>query len=141
RRLYRVFEFLETHSRAAGVTPGGRIPGKINLNTVWDPEIFLALCDPQPSNGPSFTSANIQAIFQQLLKLRTPNLLLPGGGLGPDDRPFRSLATGFTPVGDAQYPTGSGIEDTYLRSREGGDRRLFEVPGAPHPYLQYELLT
>src|SRR5262249_46159847 len=46
--LYRVFEFLETGCRAGGVAAGERIPGRINLNTVWDPEIFQALCDAQP---------------------------------------------------------------------------------------------
>ncbi|MCI0462448.1 MAG: hypothetical protein L0Z62_36315, partial [Gemmataceae bacterium] len=55
RRLYRVFEFLATHQRALQTAVGGRLPGKINLNTIWDPETFLALCDPQPGNR--FTEA------------------------------------------------------------------------------------
>ncbi|MCI0461402.1 MAG: hypothetical protein L0Z62_31010, partial [Gemmataceae bacterium] len=157
RRLYRVFEFLQTHSRAAGVTPGGRIPGKINLNTVWDPEILLALADPPPGSGSSFTEANVQEVFRQLLRLRTPNLLQPGGGLGPDDRPFQSLATGYalpqSPANpDPQHPQrGSGINDTLLRALRpdadllpggGADTaRLFELPATDHPYQRLELLT
>src|SRR5205807_3397832 len=43
------------------------------------------------------------------------------------------------------FPSGSGIDDTMLRSAiPGGDAntpRLFQLPNAPHPYLQDELLT
>jgi hypothetical protein len=137
RRLYRVLEFLETKDRAAGTAVGGRIPGKINLNTVWDPETFRALCDPQPPNN--FSVADVDAIFQRLLSLRTP-AVVPG----PQDRPFLSLAAGYS-TPDSQYPDrGRGINDTLLRSADaagGSDTpRLFEVAG-PHPYLRDQLLT
>jgi hypothetical protein len=137
RRLYRVLEFLETKDRAAGTGVGGRIPGKINLNTVWDPETFRALCDPQPPNN--FTLADIDAIYQRMILLRTP-----GGAPGVNDRPFLSLATGYSPK-DLQYPDHErGINDTLLRSVDanGGAQtpRLFEVAGS-HPYLQDQLLT
>jgi hypothetical protein len=140
RRLYRVLEFLETKDRAAGTATGGRIPGKINLNTVWDPETFRALCDPQPPN--SFTQADVDAVYQRMLLLRTP-----GGAPGPTDRPFLSLATGYSRKDSAAE---RGINDTLLRSADraadqsagGGAQtpRLFEVPG-PHPYLRDQLLT
>jgi hypothetical protein len=158
RRLYRIFESLVAAVPATGAAsaPGGRVPGKINLNTIWDSEIFLALCDPQSVNGPHFTVANVHLIFQQLLALRTPQLL-SGGGPGPQDRPFLSLATGYahpaSPANpDPQRPhRGTGINDTLLRSREaqadalpdGGAAtpRLFQIPGEEHPYRQAELLT
>src|SRR5262249_55245357 len=83
--------------------------------------------------------AQVQKIFDRLLDQRSSN---PQHAPGPSDRPFCSLATGFTPAGDAQYPTGSGIEDTLLRSWDGiTSQPLFNVPGPPHPYLRYELLT
>src|SRR5262249_32785901 len=113
------------------------------VNTIWDPEILLALCDPQDSNY--FTAQDVQAIFRQLLLRRTPNAL-SGGGPGPDDRPFRGLASGYS-TGDAQNPSprGLGIDDTLLCPFDGGKRRLFQVPAANvpdrHPYLQNELLT
>ncbi len=152
-RLYRVFEFLETLPRAAGMpaAPGGRVPGKVNINTIWDPETLLALCDPQPSNN--FTAADLHnpdvlgdphTVFGRLLATRTPGLI-DGDGPGRDDRPFLGLATGTTPPGDRQYPNGLGIEDTILRSLDG--RLLFQTaeppPGNPnrHPYLQQQLLT
>jgi hypothetical protein len=149
RRIYRVLEFLETQDRAAGTATGGRIPGKINLNTVWDPETLRAICDPQPSNY--FTAADVDAIYQRMLFLRTP-----GSTPGPNDRPFLSLATGYSRKDsaadpDPQYPDRDrGINDTLLRSANpkadalaGGGQstpRLFEVAGA-HPYLRDELLT
>jgi hypothetical protein len=119
-RLYRAFEFLQTGSRANGVVAGGRIPGKINLNTIWDPETLLALCDPQ-SNG-LFGKGDIynpddpyslSTLFGQLIRHRTPNVA-SGGSPGPGDQPFLSLATGDTAPGDTQYPGGIDLTDTIL---------------------------
>jgi hypothetical protein len=152
RRLYRAFEFLEVPSRQAGVSIDGRIPGKINLNTIWDPESFLALCDPQPANDftiadlyDSSNPSNPATIYGQMMARRTP-----GGSPGPNDRPFRGIAAGYIPAGDAQFPTGCSIEDTLLCSFASADRRLFQpaVPAATpadapanHPYVQSELWT
>src|SRR5262249_56241201 len=49
-RLYRLFEFLEAGTGAAGVAPLGRVPGRVNLNTVRDPQTPQANPDPQPAN-------------------------------------------------------------------------------------------
>jgi hypothetical protein len=129
-------DFLKPHAANFTITPtliSERIPGKINLNTVWDEETFQALCDAQPSNH--FTKADVTAIFNQLLKSRTKDKL------GRADRPFRSLATGLTPYNDTQFPSG-GIEDTLLRAiSEDPDRRLFELAAPTHPYQRLELLT
>jgi hypothetical protein len=55
-RLYRFFEFVTTGGLQNGYAPGGRVPGRININTLGpnDVEIFRALCDAQPGN--SFTA-------------------------------------------------------------------------------------
>ena len=37
------------------------MPGKINLNTIWDPETWAALCDAQPANG--FTAKDVSDIY------------------------------------------------------------------------------
>jgi hypothetical protein len=50
-RLYRLFEFLECGDRGLGVNGLGRIPGKVNINTVWDAEILQALTDANQSMG------------------------------------------------------------------------------------------
>jgi hypothetical protein len=137
-RLYRIFEFFETKDLAAGVTIGGRTPGKVNLNSIWDPEVFRAVCDPQPANV--FTVDKVDQIFKRIIGLRSP-----AGTPGPSDRPFLSLASGYTlPGTDMQNPGGIGINDTFLRSTvaggDGNTQRLFQVPGA-HPYLQDQLMT
>ena len=85
-----------------------QIPGKINLNTIWDPEIFFALCDPQTSNY--FDAKDVAQIYQWMLANRTP-----GGTPGPNDRPFKALASAnFLPSGNP-HADGNGINDTLLR--------------------------
>jgi hypothetical protein len=136
-RLYRLFEFVETHDLAAVQALGGRMPGKINLNTIWDQETLLALCDPQPSND--FTRDDVVALFGRLLRSRTP-----AGQPGPNDRPVQGLAAGVTPPDDPQHPN-QGIDDTLLRADpDDPTKRLFEITpgGVPaHPYVGAELLT
>jgi hypothetical protein len=136
-RLYRLLEFLRAGAAPAGVAAGGRVPGKVNINTVWDPEILLALCDPQPAN--SFRDADVNNLFLNFLydgrtdapdsPLRRTWGLIPGDG----DRPFQSLGIGTYPAADAQFPTGGGVSDTVLR--------LLPPPTGGHPYLDSELLT
>jgi hypothetical protein len=152
-RIYRVFEFLETHHRGAGNALGGRVPGIVNINTIWDEATFQALCDAQSSNH--FTSqpvsagtSDVKTIFNTMMSLRNP------GGSSPfvpnaNDRPFMSMATGYSPK-DAQHPArATGIHDTILRgldpSKEGTPsdnyaQRLLEVNGQ-HPSFQHELLN
>src|SRR5262249_30654620 len=146
-RLYRVLELLEAGGRPAGVPAGGRIPGKVNLNTVWDVETFRALCDPQAANG--FTGADVDTVFARLLALRTPK-----GTPGPADHPFLGMGVGVTPKpgdlfyppdGPPLFPNGSGINDTFLCSAvadgDAATPRLFQVLGAGHPYLEDQLLV
>jgi hypothetical protein len=149
--LNRALEFLETGCRANGVVPGGRIPGKININTIWDPEVFNALCDPQPSN--SFTAADVAQIYTWMMTQRTP-----GGAPGPSDRPFKSLGNGYFQTPSPVYADGNGLNDTLLRDNpahplyDANTRpiRLFEIIKKglnqrgviqDHPYQRYELLT
>jgi hypothetical protein len=152
-RLYRAFEYFATSDRAAGITGGGRIPGKININTIWDIETFVALCDPQASND--FTLAQLYnsampsdttTIWGQMLAQRTPALFAtPVGGPAPGDRPFWGMATGFSNGADPQYPAGFSVENTFARSFPGTTplRRLLDVSGAAaaHPYIKRQLFT
>lgn len=75
QRLYRFFDSVQTPVRQAGVTT--RIPGKINLNTLWEPlppqggKVLLALCDPQPGNH--FTANDVSTIWTALLSSRNPS--------------------------------------------------------------------
>jgi hypothetical protein len=137
-RIYRALEFLEVPDRAAGVTMGGRVPGRVNLNTAWDQQILEALCDPEGSNA--YAQADVDTIFTNLMKSRTPGWQT-NKTLGPNDSPFLPLSTGYVPAGDAQYPGGLGIDNTLLRSDPTDNtRRLFDGP-QNHPYLQKQLLA
>lgn len=132
-------EFIRRHDEAFTITPttiSERVPGKININTIWDREVLMALCDPQVSNA--FTEAQIRNVFSALLSQRGKQ-----GGPSQDDKPFRSVATGLYPATDEQFP-GSNINHTALQARaaDSTKQRLFQVPvGSPHPYLQYQLLN
>jgi hypothetical protein len=168
RRLYRLFELLKVRDLARGSPAAdGRVTGRINLNTVWDRETFRALCDANASNWISDDGPGgvIDQIYDRMAALRTPRgvpgptnmdpALLPAGY--QQDRPFLSLATGYTRARGAgarpagQYFEDRGVNDTLLRARDrSGDqtkRRLFQDPRDfdrtpwPHPYQQWELLT
>jgi hypothetical protein len=156
-RLYRLFEFLYNHSRVTGVDPNNtaRIPGPININAIWDQEVFNALCsawrtgDPNPNPNYYTEDKDVQTMWTQLLTLRSPGVA-GGGAPGPNDKPFMGLATGFSSgnPADPQYPQGISIENTLLRSLNGqGGQRLFQTSGNPnipetnHPYMQDQLLT
>jgi hypothetical protein len=136
-------DFLRKHAPGFTIAPttiSERLPGKINLNTVWDEEVFQALCDAQLSN--SFSFANVSDAFHRLKTSRTPGFKGSMETPGDRDRPFRSLATGFTPYDDTQL-AGGGLPDTLLRSFSGSSdtQPLLAVPGMTHPYQSYQLLT
>ncbi len=50
-RLYRLFEFFESGDWATGVNGLGRIPGKVNINTIWDAEILASASRRQSEHG------------------------------------------------------------------------------------------
>lgn len=145
-RLYRLFEFLESGDRAFGVNGLGRIPGKININTIWDAEILQSLIDANPSMGINVNPSNtpltvgtdpVSQVFSNMMASRSVSYynngayanLPPAGipigpvnmGTGLDDRPFMPLSTGlYLPVPSptpSQYPNGfSVVTDTLLRT-------------------------
>jgi hypothetical protein len=125
------------------LTPCERVPGKININTVWDTQIFQALCDAQTSNY--FTANDVQTMFPALLQARSPKGVPDGS-----DRPFVGMGAGYGAAGDTQYPNGIGIDDTFLRADPNDananpalKRRLFELPNpaSSHPAIKQQLMA
>ena len=118
-RLYRAFEFLTVKDRSSGTSPGGRIPGQINLNTIYDIEIFRALCDAQPGN--QFAAADVDAMFYAMIASRSPGQTAasPVTQITGADRPFLGFGTGMLPQGDlqAQYSNGRTDHTHRLRNR------------------------
>lgn len=147
--LYRALDLLSTSNHMPGTIPGGRWPGSVNLNTVTEPEIFLALCDWNPNNtahGPhnAFTAADLQSVWNLLLTARTgnssanvqPGMQVPSG----EGKPFKSFA-------NSNYQGSGNFGDTWFRwnpiqSAQGNYLPIF-VPQSgtsSHPYLQAALL-
>jgi hypothetical protein len=157
-RLYRLLEFLDCGDRSND-TFSSTINGRVNLNTVWDPEILQALIDANQSIGITPNSPDLKSnpkdpvlqIFANMLQLRSPN-----GAPGPNDRPFLPLSIGLN-LPSTQYPNGASITgDTFLRFAPPNGKNpplfLFQnpadavLPPPPaaqyvHPYLQTQLLT
>ncbi len=145
--FHRTLELLAVKPWLHGVPEGGRVPGKVNLNMVWDQRVFNAVLDPQPANR--FSSADVDVIWQGLTATRTPGF--PGQvgatydevGTG-GDRPLKSLGSPvFQPGGGNRVST--GLDDTILRSRPSDGLPLFQRPESSpstplHPYLAWEPL-
>ncbi len=138
--LYRFLEMAQTPyyvSPVAGV-PGGRVTGKININTIWDKEILDALVDNPNILVDSTSPLIFRNLFQSLMDSRSPRVdtigvpgptddndfnsdiqTLPNGQPAAPlmNRPFKSLNVGvYPPVPGSQYPNGLGIENTILRT-------------------------
>jgi hypothetical protein len=130
-------DFQKYHGPNFTITPATvseRVPGKINLNTVWDEETFLALCDANPSNV--FHRGLVRSAFTQLKVSRT----VDGEAPGARDRPFRGLAGGLTSAGVSR----DWLQDSLLRFPQPTDLNrlpILAVPDRSHPYRTFELLT
>jgi hypothetical protein len=132
-RIYRAFEFLTTADPCWGMPFGGRTVGKININTIWDPEVFRALCDASASNyftqealpatwPPTPTPTDdVDRIFLNFVNKRTPGWA--STGLSATDHPLLPPSNGtYPPNGtppplttDPQFPNNLGINDTLLQ--------------------------
>jgi hypothetical protein len=130
-RLHRFFETVGFRDRTTQAPFGGKLYGKVNINTIYDQETLQAICDPNPGNY--FDQAAVTNVWNQL----------QGRGIGaaptPASRPFTSFATPFagtTPPPDLQYPLGGGIIPTVL----GGTGPFTNNAAPQHPYLQNEIL-
>ncbi|MFL5241418.1 MAG: hypothetical protein ACJ8FY_04865 [Gemmataceae bacterium] len=142
-RLYRFLEFAETPDNGWGIPYGGRVPGRININTVFpglnaagtglDLSIFEALCDA--SDDPTKTSnyftqtGDVDPIFTNLISKRTPGLTTTG--LGINDHPVLPMSNGYynsasLSISDGQYPNNLGINDTLLQLNTTGTQPLFD---------------
>ncbi len=129
--IYRLLEVLGTADHMAGTYVGGRVPGRINLNTIMDPEIFLALCDPQDqpqylpfTPNPLFNTAQVNTLFNKVVFTRSNGVGLQPANEGNPLRPFND--------GD--------ITKTWLRPDPvSPPDPLFAIRGT-HPYLRAALM-
>ncbi len=82
-RIYRLFEFLECGDRAFGVNGLGRIPGKVNINTIWDPEVLQALIDSNTSMGNTTAVATPPLAYSPINPASVPTPGLPWNAGNP----------------------------------------------------------
>jgi hypothetical protein len=141
-RLARFLEFAQVKSRQNGVAQDGRLPGLVNINSIWDGEVFRALADAKvlydPTNSNNFIESEIDAIFGTMLGDRSTSAFP-----AQNDKPFWSLGIGKSAGGDDWTSTARGLNNTILRN----NATLFDLPAANtvgqnrDAYQKKELLT
>jgi hypothetical protein len=164
RASHFIADFYKHHAAGFSITlteTANRVPGKININTIWDPETLLALCDPQAAN--QFTAADVNNAFGTFFQLRMRGDRSAGisaGQFSKNDTPFWGLGFGTYAPTDTQFPSRPadpmvspldmqqlpycGVENTVFRAMTptGKYNRLFEVPyAAPDPNPPPSVLT
>ena len=119
--LWRALEFLKVPTRHAGLGMGGRVAGKVNINTTYAQEIFDAVCDAQSGTN-RFSQAQVNQAWQVLRGQRTPNWTTEPPSPNPfsaQDRPFYGMAAAVSP----QTPPNSSVMDQH--------RTIVHAPQAP----------
>lgn len=135
--LYRALELLRVKPWMYNVPLGGREPGRINVNSLWSPEVLNAVLDPQAGNGFNLGEVNTlwNTLFTTSPGARTPNL----NNVAPSDRPIQMFGAATQNV---LNPTLPGMDDTLFRTV--GPRPAFQLdPNQPqhaHPFQQWEML-
>jgi len=150
-RLYRAIELLQTRNRTLGMGFGGRIPGKVNINTIWEDSgskapTLNALAAPNegsPGNANFFTVDDIRTRhWPAIVGQRSPMIGNPSGNgawtsspTGLTDKPFMPASVGYTDGNDPQFKNqglaSTLLDPTYTRATQGD----------PHPYTQLDLLN
>src|SRR5262249_51750660 len=133
-----------------------RQAGKMNINTMWDVEPFLALCDAPAAGG--FTDPQGRAIFRTMFDTRSPGVRPQNRqpvGPTPDDAfipefyvgnplrnygPFKSLATGYTPRREpadlALLPAPYNTIERQYPNGQNINNTLLRDDGKPYPTAQ-----
>jgi hypothetical protein len=105
--LYRALGVLKVPTPLNGLGMGGRVPGKININTIFAPEILDAVCDAPQTVGPlgpnRFGQTDVGNAWNAILMARQG--AVGTVQVGPTDRPFVGAATPIDPSGSDRLRT------------------------------------
>jgi hypothetical protein len=128
---------------------GGRVAGKINLNTAFDKETFQALCDQNSANN--FTVDDPNNIFANLSAAIHVGTSMTAPWSNPSsDQPFYGMGMAqlqAPPLGTdlLQLTSRNGISRSFFRPvSDTNPTGMLEPAGGgsgSHPYLRYELLN
>lgn len=161
---YRLFDGLAVKPWGHALPLGGRVPGKVNINMLWDQDpatgrsavfdaLFLAGNPAAVPPGNRFTAADLTAIWNALKATRSPSGTFPTVGTtvhedaAGTDRPFRTPGSPVFAAGGSLIAA-TDIQDTIFRNRNAADpdtvtRSLFQRLPDPtnlHPYQSWEPL-
>ncbi|MBA4189711.1 MAG: hypothetical protein C0467_17130 [Planctomycetaceae bacterium] len=155
-QIYRALEVLTVQPYGQQTALGGRVPGKININTIQDKRVFQALLDAQGYD--TFNSAFVDTLWTQFMATRTTSMQnrvdvagttyscpIPGISVhdqaGGTDRPFLPFGVSTATAG-AIYASGTNLDDTLLRRNPVGTGvpHLAVPPVTGHPYQQAEAI-
>lgn len=162
QRVYRALDLLTVQPFGHQMALGGRVPGRININTIQDQRVWRALFDAQGYNGFDETGF-VDNLWNQLMATRTANIAdryavgiatpfkcpIPAAtvhdnGAAVGDRPFLPFGVSTITAGSGNtFNAGTGIDDTLLRRVPAGSGLPAAfLPSAPttHPYQQAEAL-
>ncbi|MFO0863707.1 MAG: hypothetical protein U0744_03455 [Gemmataceae bacterium] len=126
--LYRFLELTTTKDRMVGNQLDGRVPGKININTVWDDEIFQALTDPQSWSNYDINKSS--QIFNAMKLARDGN-----ASMITTPAPILPLGAGLNGTSQLSFagPGGVTTNPAFLTQNASG-------VNLTHRYQQMELL-
>jgi hypothetical protein len=150
--LYRALDLLRPSSFTMGIGTGGRIPGKINANTLFTTqlgttyEVFDAAFDQNSANR--FTQADVQSAWGNLTTTdpnfpRTPQM--GGGQITLNDKPLYGLAAPMIdPVTGApadRYRTLVRPDMLWSQSDPTKSKENYAVGGHAGALEKYEMLS
>ncbi|QVL30770.1 hypothetical protein KIH39_18190 [Telmatocola sphagniphila] len=160
-RLFRALALLETKTRVRGIPYGGRTPGKVNINTIYDPTILKAVVSGSDANTFTYIDANgvnsdVTNAWTAIQKYRWPgesSTNIQPGNFSRNDRAFMPpglpIYTAHTNATNFYYRNNSGIQNTFLwgnplqvntnAPNPVGNQPLF-ITDQFHPYMNHEML-
>jgi hypothetical protein len=106
--LYRFFALVDVQGYQQGSAFAGRQIGKININNIWDKEVFNALCDTNGNNN--FTQAEVNTVFTNFMTSRSPS-----NEPAPGDNPLWGFGVGKSTGGDNWTSSARGIDNSFFR--------------------------
>jgi hypothetical protein len=136
-RLHRALALLDTRSRTLGIPHGGRASGLVNINTVWNQQIWNGLAALDPNGGNFYTQNDVNNAWSGLMSTRTPGS--SPSAAGSTDKPFWSLGA---PISNGtQFPNTIGVQNTILRGPNASGVTFLETAASTHPYLRRDLMN
>ena len=122
--LYRFLALSDVQGYQQGTTFAGRQIGKVNINNIWDKEVFNALCDANANNN--FAQSEVDTVFTNFMNGRSPS---PSNEPALGDNPLWGFGVGKSSGGDNWTSAARGIDNSILRGAGTGNG-VFDLPAA-----------